>query len=114
MFAGLVSASVATALLGWEWPWCVSTALGCTVAGYMTAAAVARSVFPVPPGHTVIMPVGPASLAAAWRASLAGGVTVSALLALAVFVGGDGVAAGVALLAGIGVSVVVGCLAALL
>lgn len=48
MFAGLVSASVATALLGWEWPWCVSTAVGCAVTGYVTATGVGRSVFPAP------------------------------------------------------------------
>jgi hypothetical protein len=113
MFAGLVAAPVAAGLSGWWWGWCLLAAVAAAVGGFVTAGVVGRLLFPAPPGQVMVARVGPAALGLALRASVAGGLLVSVACAVAALIGAGGVPAVVAGLAGVGVSVGAGCLAAL-
>jgi hypothetical protein len=113
MFAGLVVAPVTAGLSGWWWVWCVSAGIVCAIGGFFVGGVVGRVVFRAPPGQAVIAPIGPGALGVGLRASVAGGLLVCVVGAVVAFVGAGGFVAVVALLAGLGVSVAVGCLAAL-
>jgi hypothetical protein len=113
-FVGLVAAPLATGLSGYWWVWCVVAAVGMAVVGFVVAGVVAKILFPAPPGQVLVIRVGPTALAVALRASVAGGALVALACAIAAFVGAGAVPALITLLIGIGISVVVGCLGALL
>ncbi len=113
IFAGLVVAPVSVWLSDWPWGWCVAAVIAGAVVGFVVGGVAGRLVFPAPPGQAVVDQVGPATIGVALRASVSGGVVVSLAGAVAAFMGAGGVAAGIALLAGLGASVVAGCMAAM-
>jgi hypothetical protein len=113
MFVGLVAAPLAAGLSGWWWGWCVLAAVGAAVAGFVVAGVAGRVVFPGPPGQAVVARVGPAAIGVALRASVAGGSLITVVCAVAAFIGAGGIPGAITLLAGAGVSVGLGCLAAL-
>jgi len=113
MFVGLIAAPLAAGLSG-RWGWCVLAAVGAAIAGQVVAGIVAQVVFPTPPGLAVVTRVGPAALGVAMRASVAGGLLIAGACAVAAFIGAGSIPAAVTMLAGVGVSVVVGYLAAIL
>ena len=113
IFAGLVVAPVAVGLSGWPWGWCVAAVVAGAVVGLVVGGVAGRLVFRAPPGQAVVARVGPAALGVALRASISGGFVVSLAGAVAAFMGAGGVAAGIALLAGLGASVGAGCMTAM-
>ena len=113
IFAGLVVAPVAVWLSDWPWGWCVAAVIAGAVVGFVVGGVAGRLVFPAPPGQAVVDRVGPATIGVALRASVSGGVVVSLAGAVAAFMGAGGVAAGIALLAGLGASAVAGYMAAM-
>jgi hypothetical protein len=114
LFVGLIAAPLAAVLSDWWWGWCLPVALGAAIAGFVLAGAIGRVLFPAPPGQTTVVRVSPAALSVALRASVAGGFVVALVCAVAAYFGAGGVPAAVTLVVGVGASIGVGCLAALL
>lgn len=111
LFAGLVAAPVAVGLSGNGWVLCMLAAIAASVAGFAVASVIGRTVLPSPPGQTVVAKVGSASLGAALRASITGGLPISIACALLAFFDTSSISALVSLSAGLGVSVASGFLA---